>query len=74
MLDKTFECNPITGDCFCYRGYKQAKDVQYCKINDKYFDLCKGTTQGKCDCYVDDGYVKAMDCQYCDIRNDYFDF
>ena len=77
-----FTCDSITGECTtCNEGYLLAKDIKYCKIDDKYFDLCNGRgfyyIPGKCDCHA--GYVKAMDCQYCDIRGlgddtDYFDF
>ena len=54
----------------CVDDYLLAKNIEYCKIGDKYFDLCNGE-QGNCACH--DGFIKPKDCQYCDIANAHFD-
>ena len=53
----------------CVDDYLLAKNIEYCKIGDKYFDLCNGE-QGNCACH--EGFKKPKDCQYC-IQG-YFDF
>ena len=54
----------------CVDDYLLAKNIEYCKIGDKYFDLCNGE-KGNCACH--DGFIKPKDCQYCDITTGHFD-
>ena len=80
--DESNVCDKASGQCLCEEkingakcdicvdNYLLAKDIEYCKIGDKYFDLCNGEKEN-CACH--DGFIKPKDCQYCDISNAHFD-
>ena len=81
--DESNVCDKVSGQCLCKEkiqgtkcdmcvdNYLLAKDIQYCKIGDKYFDLCNEDVPGNCTCH--NGFIKPKDCQYCDITNARFD-
>jgi laminin alpha 3/5 len=82
-VDESNVCGKEDGQCPCDRedkvtglrcdackpGYLLSKDINYCRIGKRYFDLCD-EEQGNCNCH--EGFTKPMDCEYCSKKH--FDF